>query len=291
MELDHAYEDTGYALQQADAARQKGEHEVARGQFDHILKLEPECKEACLGLARTLRDMGKPEEARTYFERAIKIDGAYFQAYLGLSGVLNSLDQGTEAFDILAKASTKAKQMKNLGAGQADVFYLLGEIELELNEMAEALGFFEGASRAASSDSKMQLKIADTLQDSENPGEAVKYYKKALELDPELAHVYNRLGITYRKNGKMELAVNLYEKALTFHPQDEHLMYNLARLYWETSEFDQAVSYLDHALEINPDFEEAALLRKACKAKVGKDGIVDNDKPDSDLDLDKPESI
>jgi tetratricopeptide (TPR) repeat protein len=81
--------------------------------------------------------------------------------------------------------------------------------------------------------------------------------------------VYNRLGITYRRQGKLELALSLYRRALNFHPEDENLYYNIARCHWDMSQFEPAARFLAQAMKINPEFPEAKTLLDAVLQKLG----------------------
>jgi tetratricopeptide (TPR) repeat protein len=118
-------------------------------------------------------------------------------------------------------------------------------------------------------DPKLASRIGDALSDNGLHAEAEECYTKALELDPDLAHVYNRLGISYRKQGKFDMALNLYRKALTFHPEDENLIYNIARTQWDMENYKPAAEQLARALKINPDFREARILLDAVLNKMG----------------------
>jgi tetratricopeptide (TPR) repeat protein len=278
MNLDEAFSDAGYILEQAEKARRLGELWIAQKGFMHVLGLEPKNKHALLGLARCKRSQDDLEGAEAYFRQAIEVDAVFFQAYLGLTGILTAQDKKAQAFDLLAQASTQAKRLKDSGLTKANIFFFLGEIELELNDLAEALGFFENASASAGGDSEMQLKIGDALNDTGNHKEAAQYYKKALEIDPELAHVYNRLGINYRKRGRDDLSLTFYKRALAFHPDDEHLLYNLARLYWQNGDAGQAAAHLKQALDLNPAFEEAAGLLKVCQKEIEKNAPAQSTK-------------
>ena len=255
-------------LESAEEARQNSDLKQAAEGFGKALELDSECISAWLGLARTQRDQNDLESAEQSFRKTISLDQVFFQAYLGLAGVLAQKNLEQEAFELLANASTKAKQLKEKGITQSNVLFFLGEIELELNNLAEAVGFFEDACETEPDNASLQEESGLMLDNAGYDLEALLFYKKALELDPELAHVYNRMGIAYRKQGQQDMALNLFIRALSFHPEDEHLIFNIARIYWEQGKFEESKAEISQALKINPDFKEAQDLLKMLENKA-----------------------
>ncbi|MBF0551606.1 MAG: tetratricopeptide repeat protein [Deltaproteobacteria bacterium] len=91
-----------------------------------------------------------------------------------------------------------------------------------------------------------------------------------MAIDPVKLHVYNLVGIALRKVGRYEEAVRQYKKALELMPGDENIYYNIARAYYEMGDVKQAETNVRAALNINPKFEEATLFLKA----IGKSGTT-----------------
>lgn len=238
-------------------------------ELEGLLESQDDQVVALLAEARTLRDQGDLDGAADKFQKAIDRDKVCMAAYLGLAGIHTLKNDMVKAFELLARATTQAKKVKDQGEDQAEMFFFLGEMELQLNNLAEALGFFKEADEKSPQDGRMQVRIADSLLDSGQLKESAEYYEKALVLDPEPAHAYNRLGIIYRKQGRHDLAQALYRKALVFHPQDEHLLYNLARVLFQGGDSAAALKVLDEALGINPEFVEAVELKEIVE-RAGK---------------------
>ena len=95
------------------------------------------------------------------------------------------------------------------------------------------------------------------------------------QINPEDVHVYNRLGIAYRKQGKFQEAIDEYKKALQVDPQDENLYYNLGRVYLEADMIAEAKAQFRKALELNPDFPEVLqILREIEEKRGGQAGVM-----------------
>ena len=235
-----------------------------------------------LDLGHILRQKGDLPGAEQEFELALTKNPRSLRAFLGLALVYQSMNRPEDALKILAGVVTAAKKMKEAGALTASIYFYMGEIELQLKHIKESLGLFEKAAETLPGDTEIRTRIGDTLSEAGFLAESEKFYQRALELDPELAHVYNRLGIAYRRQEKFKLALNLYGKALAFHPQDEHLHYNMARCYWEMGDFHKASEELLTALKINSGFTEAQQLFKSVVAKMGQNPAPEEPTPASE---------
>ena len=277
-------------LEAAKASRQKNDLEAAARGYAQATKLAPEQTETWIGLARAQRDMGDLDSAEQSFQKAISKDSICFSAYLGLAGILTKKNHAPEAFELLAKASTKAKDLKDRGVNKVNVFFFLGEIELELNNLAEAVGFFEESCDADPANSQTAEAAGIMLDKAGYDLEAMLFYNRALELDPELAHIYNRIGISYRKQDKKQLALEFFLKALSFHPTDEHLIFNIARIYWEQGKSEDAMVQLREALKINPGFKLAQELFKMLDYQKHSKTVLDDKEVETAATEDDPES-
>ncbi|MFH1857509.1 MAG: polysaccharide biosynthesis/export family protein [Candidatus Omnitrophota bacterium] len=72
---------------------------------------------------------------------------------------------------------------------------------------------------------------------------ALKYYQKAVALDPYYATPYNDLGIVYEKQGEFGKAEGAYLKAISVDPRYLDAYANLALLYERTGKIEKAVDY------------------------------------------------
>ena len=257
--------------------------EKALSLFEQI-EAQENSAEVQVGKGRALRDLERLDEAASAFQAAIGLDSVHLQAHLGLAGVLAAQQRTAEAFELLAKATTQGKRIKEEGGTQAAIFLVLGEMELKLKVLSEALGLFKQAGQAAPEDSSLQVAMGDALAQSGHLGESEAFYLKALELDPELAHVFNRLGMNMRRQGRRQEALEMYRKARTFHPEDEHLMYNMALCLWEMHAWEEAEALLRKALATVPDLEAALQLLELVRHRKGPGGHGSGVEAGVDLD-------
>ena len=138
-----------------------------------------------------------------------------------------------------------------------DAYDALGAIHLRHEEPEEALKFFFKSAEISPLNSDRQLALGEALLQTGHFSEAERAFKIVLELDPTAVHVFNRLGISLRRQKKTEEALQYFLKALEQTGEDENLLYNISRVYWDKGEAPQARYYLKKAVKLNPDFTEA----------------------------------
>lgn len=67
---------------------------------------------------------------------------------------------------------------------------------------------------------------------------------------------FNTFGISLRRKGLHEDAIRFYTRALEVDPTDEHLHFNLARAHFELGDELACLQHIEIALGLDPDFEE-----------------------------------
>lgn len=117
----------------------------------------------------------------------------------------------------------------------------------------------------------MSIDIAE-MASRHDPKLAAKYYRKSLDFVKSsksglAMNIYNRLGISLRKQGLWKEAVEAYEEAIRHAPRDENLQYNIALAYAEGEMFTDSAKHMSKALLLNPDLyqDKADLAFKVCE--------------------------
>ncbi|NDV25722.1 tetratricopeptide repeat protein [Desulfovibrio sp. JC010] len=81
---------------------------------------------------------------------------------------------------------------------------------------------------------------------------------------------FNLFAITLRKQTLFDEAITFYNKAIEINPNDENLHFNTARAYFDAGDNDMALEHLDKALEIAPTLEVASMFKKYIVKRKGK---------------------
>jgi protein O-GlcNAc transferase len=89
--------------------------------------------------------------------------------------------------------------------------------------------------------------------------EAVFHLRQALRLRPDLAEVHNNLGNALRDQGKLAEAVASFLQALERKPDYAECLHNLGSTLVEQGAPEQASAYLERALELRPNYLDVYL--------------------------------
>lgn len=82
--------------------------------------------------------------------------------------------------------------------------------------------------------------------------EAIKYFKRALELKPDYDLPVINMANAYRALGKDEAALAGYEHYLTIDPKNGHVRYEIGQIYLDKGDVARAEQNFRQALEIDP---------------------------------------
>jgi len=94
------------------------------------------------------------------------------------------------------------------------------------------------------------VKLGNTNMDSGRYDDAIKYYTKALDIQPENVNVRTDMGTCYRRIGKPDRAVEEYKKSLTFQPDHTNTLANLGIvLAYDINDIDGAVKTWEKYLQ------------------------------------------
>ncbi|MDQ7053886.1 MAG: tetratricopeptide repeat protein [candidate division KSB1 bacterium] len=107
--------------------------------------------------------------------------------------------------------------------------------------------------------------------------EAVRAYRRAIELKPDYARAYFNLGNAYYRLGQMQHAEDAYRKSLHYFPGFVKARVNLAAVFFnranrlrDEGEHGRAIEFYQKAIELNPSFVEAYNNLGVLLSKMGK---------------------
>ncbi len=253
------FRESSVHLSRAAAYADMGAMEEAELNSAH--KMPPESPQFWVDSAELFQEMGSHEKAKGCYQQAAEVDAGYAKAYEGLADILEKEGKADEAFEMLQKSVDisprnrerqikMAKTLLNNGdefGARTALYQALGEETDEAARCAEAAEFFMDSGRAD---------LAETE------------YAFALEADPSNVHYYNRMGLAFRRQKKIDAAIENYQKALKVAPNDHILYYNMAIAQMEGGKIGQAMAALRKALILNPDFSQAEAVLKKLKNNI-----------------------
>lgn len=249
-------------LSRAAAYVDVGAMEEAEAEMSSAHEKPPESPHFWVESAKLFEELGDTDKAKDCYTQATEINNEYAKAYEGLADILEKEGKTDEAFEMLQRSVSisprnsqgqmkLAKALLDIGdeTGAREALYQgIGNEGNEASRKAEAAEFF------------MELGRAD-LAETE--------YAFALQADPSNVHYYNRMGLAFRRQKKIDEAIANYRKALKLAKNDPILYYNLAIAQMEAGNKENAISALRRSLTLNPNFSQAETVLKKLQSSAG----------------------
>ncbi len=115
------------------------------------------------------------------------------------------------------------------------------------------------------------------LYNSEQVDEAMEYYQKALEQDPDFAYGHSTLGTAFREQGRLEEAIEEYREAMRVNPKFSDLHVEIGEIYHQQGFLDKALAEFREALsshfmffetheKIGDLYQDKGMIQKAIDA-------------------------
>ncbi len=144
--------------------------------FSEALKLEPTNPVLSTELARVYMYNNETEQAENYFLRAMELKKDYYQAYFGLAALYTKVKKDKQALAILNQLSENLSDPE-IYYEQGRLLYNDGQIDLAIKNFLEVLKIMPNHANALYS-------LALAYETKGEKTEALKYFKKVLELNP-----------------------------------------------------------------------------------------------------------
>jgi tetratricopeptide (TPR) repeat protein len=105
-------------------------------------------------------------------------------------------------------------------------------------------------------------KRGHALFNSRNYKEAIKYYSKSLDINPNDPFTWLAVGRAYNALSMYGEGSKCYIKAISMDPKNEKLWYLIGMTYYNIQFYDLAIKFYDVSLAINPNNNEVRQFKK-----------------------------
>ena len=139
----------------------------------------------------------------------------------------------------------------------AILFNILGAVYAESNEPKEAIKNYKKAIDADSNYSQAYNNLGITFHRLENINEAIDNYKRAINLKKDFAEAFNNLGSAKRDINKPYEALEYLKKAINLKSHYAEAYNNLALAYYDIGNKEEALENFKKAIKIKPNYAEA----------------------------------
>ena len=107
------------------------------------------------------------------------------------------------------------------------------------------------------------VKVANLYYDGQQYPDAIKYYERAVKLQPQNADILTDYGTSYWYTGDADKAIAEFQAALKYQPGRASTLFNLGIVRWQGKNDPKgAVQAWEELLQKNPDYPEKAKLQE-----------------------------
>ena len=157
----------------------------------------------------------------------------------------------------------------------AQLFYKQGLIYNNLQNYQEALNSYSAALQFEPNNSEIIADMAEGLSILGNHYDAVTYFKKAIELEPENLTLKGKLGRVYINQKKIKPAYDIFAEIFTKDSSNVYWNKQLAYCSFRVGRRTQAISLYENVLEVNPrDYGTYSNLIHSYSTKKEPDRII-----------------
>jgi len=86
--------------------------------------------------------------------------------------------------------------------------------------------------------------------------EALQYFDKAIDLEPDNAEYWNNMGVTLYKLSRYEDVLKCFDKAIDLEPDIAEYLEKKGDVLYELSRYEEALKCFDKAIDLEPDIAE-----------------------------------
>jgi len=254
----------------ADVDLGAGRYDTAREGYEAALKIDSEDLASRFKLGVTLRRMNRFDPAQAEFDKVAALDKEYPGLALERGLLYEANNRSREALEFyqqaLAKAPDDPDMMLRVGSAEvssghasqaeemlrkviakrpnsAEVNHYLGRaLLLKGTNLAEALRYLKRAVEIDSNRAEFHLYVGWAANEAGQPAVAQDELSKALELDRGLADAYWQKGVMQRKEGAVIDAMKNLQKALELRPSRFEAYATLAECYEDENRAGEAIS-------------------------------------------------
>lgn len=220
----------------------------AQRHFLVLLKKEPKNAKILVSLASTYSQQMDFEKSFKFINKALKIDPKYRDAYVMKGSNYLFLNKQE-----LAKSSYETAVQQDPKFFEA--YLMLGSLyQAENNPIC--MEYYKTAVQIKPRDPEVLFSLAYAQQVFDQPQEALRSYRKMIQLDTNYYQALNQIGVIKQHNYKeIDSAIYYYNSALQSEPRFVEAWHNLGTCYEEKGDLTKAMQSYAKALKYNPEFE------------------------------------
>jgi tetratricopeptide (TPR) repeat protein len=229
-------------------AAEKNDSQEAVAALEDAIAAEPGYADARIDLGLVYFRAGRLDKANAQAAEVVKADARNVR---GLQ-LLGNIEFAQGNFAAAADHLHTALGLK----GDFETAYSLALAYLSQHKLAETKILFNELLNDMGSTPELHVLLGRAYRETGYLDEAIREFKKAIELDPHYPRVHYYLALAYLAQGEKErfpTARPLFEQELAINPKEFFSTFFLGVIYLENRDFPTAEQYLGKAVQLQPE--------------------------------------
>ncbi|EDW08122.1 Bardet-Biedl syndrome 4 protein homolog isoform X1 [Drosophila mojavensis] len=201
------------------------------------------------------------KEAREYFERAVQT-GKKQESYIRLAELYRKEKEYQKAIDVLEACLHLTPENVEVLTEISVLYLKINETQRAFDRLAEIVNF------AGNCEPKGLLALGAILQSRNDVDGALSKYSQIADAEPEIAELWNNIGLCFFKKQKFIVAISSLRKSIWLSPLNYNALYNLSLIYIASEQYASAFHTLAAAINLRKDNAECYMLLGLCLRKL-----------------------
>ncbi|MBI4583578.1 MAG: tetratricopeptide repeat protein [Planctomycetes bacterium] len=240
--------------------------EKALDWFEQAQKISPHSPHVWLGLGQVFLKKGDLDNAIQRFHKALELAPDFRQASYSLAMAYRQKGEEEKAALYFSRYSKSEgsypppdpllEEIQTLRNDSDHVFRNANRL-FKKGEYSEAIRFYREALKLNPDLALAEYNIALAWQTLNQPLEAISYYQRFLRRRPYYLDANNNLGLCFLQMSRNQEAIEPFKKALALDPGYYNGYFNLGLVFERTGDLGSAVENFQNAVKVRPSAVEA----------------------------------
>lgn len=231
------------SLGDAQGPQQQQMVELARGEYEQLVKLEPNVAENHLLLGQLYEVSHDSAKAEEQFKAAQQLDGGSEESLLNLARLYSEQGDTQRVVSTLTSLPVEDRT--------ARIELAIGASYDQLHKPKDSAAAYQRALDIEGDNTDAMHGLANALLSQDKLDDALKAYNNILVAEPQDAQTYIKISEIQRRQGKYDLALATLKKAKATIPDNEELIFNEALIYDALGRYSDAEAALKGVLQTN----------------------------------------
>ncbi|TMW54550.1 hypothetical protein DOY81_000344 [Sarcophaga bullata] len=199
-------------------------------------------------------------EAKTYFQKAVQT-GKKLESFQRLAEIHRKAKEYHKAIEVLESCLLLSPENTEVLTEIGVLYLKLNETQKAFDRLLEVIQFDKNCLRGL-------MAFGAILQSRNDVDGALGKYKEIAALKPDIAELWNNIGLCFFKKQKLIVAISSLRKAIWLSPLNYNALYNLSLIYITAQQYASAFHTLAAAINLRKDNAECYMLLGICLRKL-----------------------